>query len=55
MQAEGDYAAAKAMLETMGVVRPPVQAVLDKLAAVPVDIAPRFVTAEQLTAQPLSP
>ena len=48
----GDYAAAKAMLEKMGVVRPPVQAVLDKLTGVPVDIAPRFVTAEQLTAQP---
>src|SRR5687767_5142392 len=50
MQAMGDYAAAKAMLEKMGVVRPPVQAVLDKLTNVPVDIAPRFVTAEQLTA-----
>jgi hypothetical protein len=49
IQATGDYAAAKAMLEKMGVVRPPVQAVLDKLAGVPVDIAPRFVTAEQLT------
>ena len=52
IQAMGDYAAAKAMLEEMGVVRPPVQAVLDKLTGVPVDIAPRFVTAEQLTAQP---
>ena len=52
IQAMGDYAAAKAMLEKMGVVRPPVQAVLDKLTGVPVDIAPRFVTAEQLTAQP---
>jgi len=51
IQANGDYAAAKAMLEKMGVVRPPVQAVLDRLANVPVDIAPRFVTAEQLTAQ----
>jgi hypothetical protein len=51
MQANGDYAAAKAMLEKMGVVRPPVQAVLDKLTNVPVDIAPRFVTAEQLTKQ----
>ena len=49
MQAMGDYAAAKAMLEKMGVVRPPVQAVLDKLTDVPVDIEPRFVTAEQLT------
>ena len=49
LQAEGDYAAAKAMRDTLGVVRPQVQAVLDKLTAVPVDIAPRFVTATQLT------
>ena len=55
IQANGDYAAAKAMLEKMGVVRPPVQAVLDKLTGVPVDIAPRFVTAEQLTATVMSP
>jgi hypothetical protein len=49
MQATGDYRAARALYDTMGVVRPPVQAVLDKLAGVPVDIAPRFVTAEVLT------
>ena len=54
LQAEGDYAAAKAMRDTMGVVRPQVQAVLDKLTGVPVDIAPRFVTAAQL-AKGLSP
>jgi hypothetical protein len=49
LQAEGDYEKAKALRDT-GVVRPQVQAVLDKLTAVPVDIAPRFVTAAQLTA-----
>ena len=43
MQAKGDYAAAKQMLEKLGVVRPQVQAVLDKLKGVPVDIEPRFV------------
>jgi hypothetical protein len=32
----------------MGVVRPEVKRVLDKLQNVPVDIEPRFVTAEQL-------
>src|SRR5262245_6053608 len=48
MQAKGDYAAARQMMETLGVVRPPVQAVLDKLKAVPVDIEPRFVTADSL-------
>ncbi len=48
MQAVGDYAAAKQMLEKMAVVRPQTQAVLDRLKGVPVDIEPRFVTAEQL-------
>jgi Peptidase family M49 len=42
MQAAGDYAASQAMLAKMVVVRPEVQAVLDKLKGVPVDIAPRF-------------
>jgi len=51
MQAVGDYAAAKQMIEKLAVVRPPVQAVLDKLTGVPVDIEPRFVTAEELLAQ----
>jgi hypothetical protein len=50
MQATGDYAAAKAMIETLGVIRPPVQAVLDKLKDVPVDIEPRYITAQELEA-----
>ena len=48
LQAHGDYAAAKQMIERLGVVRPQVQTVLDRLKNVPVDIAPRFVTAEAL-------
>jgi hypothetical protein len=48
IQAEGNYAAAKALGDRLGVVRPPVQALLDKLADVPVDIEPRYPTAEQL-------
>jgi hypothetical protein len=48
LQAVGDYQAAADMIKTLGVVRPPVQAILDRLAGVPVDIEPRFVTAEQL-------
>ena len=48
MQAKGDYAAAKQMMDTLGVIRPPVQAILDKLKNVPVDIEPKFVTAEAL-------
>ena len=48
MQAEGDYAKAMALGDRLGVVRPPVQAALDRLTSVPVDIEPRFTTAEQL-------
>jgi hypothetical protein len=51
IQATGDYAAAQALLKKMVVVRPPVQAVLDKLKDVPVDIEPRFVTASSLAAK----
>lgn len=48
LQAAGDYAAAKRMLDTLGVIRPQTQAVLDKLKGVPVDIAPRFTSAAAL-------
>ena len=48
IQANGDYAGAQALLKKMVVVRPEVQKVLDKLAGVPVDIEPNFVTAKQL-------
>lgn len=46
IQATGDYAAAQNLLKTMVVVRPEVQAVLDKLTGVPVDIEPKFRSAE---------
>jgi hypothetical protein len=48
IQAEGDYAKAKALGERLGVVRPAVQKALDKLLSIPVDIEPRFTTADQL-------
>jgi hypothetical protein len=48
LQAEGNYGKAKEMLDKMGVVRPEVQKVLDRLAAVPVDIEPKFTTAAEL-------
>ncbi len=51
IQATGDYAAADALLKKMVVVRPEVQRVLDRLGEVPVDIAPRHITAEELTRQ----
>jgi hypothetical protein len=48
LQAEGSYEKAKALGDRLGVIRPPVQAVLDKLGDVPVDIEPRFTTAQRL-------
>ena len=48
LQAVGDYAQAQRLIERLGVLRPEVKQVLDRLVAVPVDIEPRFPTAEQL-------
>ncbi len=45
LQAGGDYQRARQMIDTLGVIRPEVQRVLDRLAGVPVDIAPRFTSA----------
>jgi hypothetical protein len=49
IQATGDAARANALLDRMAVIRPPVAKVLEQLRAIPVDVAPRFVTAEALT------
>jgi hypothetical protein len=46
LQAKGDYPGAKALLDRLGVVRPPVQRVLDRLGQVPVDIEARFTIEE---------
>ena len=48
LQAEGSYAKARTMIDTLGVVRPETKTVLDRLNEVPVDIEPRFTTAEQV-------
>ena len=45
LQAEGSYEKAKEMITRLGVVRPQVKAVLDRLESVPVDIEPRFTSA----------
>jgi len=50
IQAEGNYQKAKELGDRLGVVRPPVQKLLDKLNDVPVDIEPHFTTAEKLVA-----
>ncbi len=49
LQAHGDYAGVKALLDRMVVIRPEMQQVIDRLTNVPIDIAPRFVTAQELT------
>ena len=48
IQGDGNYAKAKELGDTLGMNRPPVQAALEKLKSVPVDIEPRFVTADEL-------
>jgi len=50
LEAVGGYAEAKQLMATMGIIRPQTQRVLDRLTNVPVDIEPRFVTAEALAA-----
>jgi hypothetical protein len=48
LQAEGSYAKAKAMIDKLAVVRPEVKKVLDRLTSVPIDIEPRFTSADAL-------
>jgi hypothetical protein len=50
LQAEGDAEAARKLVAEQAVLRPEVRRVLDRLTDVPVDIEPRFVTAEALGA-----
>lgn len=49
IEAQGDYGAPKRMLAELGVVRPALTTALDRLKHLPVDIAPEFVTADELT------
>lgn len=53
IEATGDYAGAKRMLDTLGVLRPDVSATLARVSAVPVDIKPIFVTADQISPEAL--
>ena len=48
IEAHGDYAAAKKMLDEIGVIRPGLRKTLDSLQGIPTDIEPIFVTAEEL-------
>lgn len=46
LQAEGNKVKAKALLDTYGVIRPPMRRALDRLSHVPVDIEPIFPLAQ---------
>jgi hypothetical protein len=48
IEAQGDYAGAKKLLDEMGVIRPALKKALDSLQGIPTDIEPIFVTAEEL-------
>lgn len=48
IQAEGNYAEAQRVIDRLGVVRPEVQRVLEQLSSIPIDIRPRYMTAEAL-------
>jgi Peptidase family M49 len=48
LEATGDHAGAKKMLDELGVLRPELAKVLDSLKDIPTDIEPVFVTAEKL-------
>lgn len=48
IEATGDYAGAKKMLDTLGVLRGPVAATIERVTSVPVDINVEFTTADEL-------
>ena len=48
LEATGDYAGAKKLLDMMGKIRPEVQLALDRLAHIPIDIEPIFITADRV-------
>ncbi|MBI2679012.1 MAG: hypothetical protein HYX28_09545 [Candidatus Koribacter versatilis] len=51
LEATGNYAGAKSLLETKAVVGPGLERALARLAAIPTDIEPVFVTAKKLVPQ----
>jgi hypothetical protein len=51
LEAEGNYAKVKDMLTRLAVLRPEIQKALDRLSGIPVDIEPKYPTAERLLAE----
>jgi peptidase M49-like protein len=48
LEAEGNYAGAKELLDHLGVLRPVLKRAFEKLTSIPTDITPVFVTAESV-------
>jgi hypothetical protein len=48
LEATGDYAGTKKLMDSMMKIRPVTQKALDRLKSVPTDIEPLFVTADEL-------
>jgi hypothetical protein len=48
LEAEGDYAGAKKLLDELGIIRPSLQKALHNLSGIPTDIEPVYVTADAL-------
>lgn len=48
IEATGDYAAGKHMIDTLSVLRPDTSATIARMSDLPVDIRPKFVTADEL-------
>jgi hypothetical protein len=48
LEAQGDYAGAKKLLDEMGVLRPLLKKAFDRLDGIPTDIEAVFVTADEL-------
>jgi hypothetical protein len=55
LEAEGNYAGAKGMLENLGVLRPVLKRAFEKLSGIPTDIEPVFVTADTIDPLPDNP
>lgn len=48
IQADGDYEAARQLIDTLGIIRPEVAVVIDRAQTIPIDIEPNYWTASAL-------
>ena len=55
LEAQGDYAGAKKLLDEMGVLLPVLKKAFDRLGGIPTDIEPIFVTADELAPEKPEP